>query len=149
MVADLQQQCRLADAGISINCFGSAVANWGWEPLNDDHFNQTREQLVRAIARMKKLNCTMLRGMSFKAQWERPAWDAEIENLAFSAKLMTFECGMRFLTDYLEGDVYFRTTHAEHNIIRARNQFKLVADMEAHMDEMNVIVSKYKEKYKK
>lgn len=73
--------------------------------------------------------------------------DAEIENLAFGAKLMTFECGMRFLTDYLEGDVYFRTTHPEHNIIRARNQFKLVADMEAHMDEMNAIVMKYKEKY--
>ena len=75
--------------------------------------------------------------------------DAEIENLAFGAKLMTFECGMRFLTDYLEGDVYFRTTHAEHNIIRARNQFRLVADMEAHMDEMNAIIAKYKEKYKK
>ena len=74
--------------------------------------------------------------------------DAEIENLAFGAKLMTFECGIRFLTDYLEGDVYFRTTHAEHNIVRARNQFKLVADMEAHMDEMNAIVAKYKNKYK-
>ena len=75
--------------------------------------------------------------------------DAEIENLAFGAKLMTFECGIRFLTDYLEGDVYFRITHPEHNIVRARNQFRLVADMEAHMDEMNAIVSKYKEKYKK
>ncbi len=75
--------------------------------------------------------------------------DAEIENLAFGAKLMTFECGIRFLTDYLEGDVYFRTTHAEHNIVRARNQFRLVYDMEAHMDEMNAIVMKYKEKYKK
>ena len=62
---------------------------------------------------------------------------------------MTFECGIRFLTDYLEGDVYFRTTRPEHNIERARNQFKLVADMEAHMDEMNAIVAKYKEKYKK
>ena len=75
--------------------------------------------------------------------------DAEIENLAFGAKLMTFECGMRFLTDYLEGDVYFRTTYAEHNIVRARNQFKLVADMEAHMDEMNEIIAKCKEKYTK
>ena len=74
--------------------------------------------------------------------------DAEIENLAFGAKLMTFECGIRFLTDYLEGDVYFRTTHPEHNIVRARNQFRLVADMEAHMEEMNAIVAKYKEKYK-
>ena len=75
--------------------------------------------------------------------------DAEIDNLAFGAKLMTFECGIRFLTDYLDGDVYFRTTHPEHNIIRARNQFKLVADMEARMDEMNAIVSKCNAKYKK
>ena len=75
--------------------------------------------------------------------------DAEIENLAFGAKLMTFECGMRFLTDYLDGDVYFRTTYPEHNIVRARNQFKLVADMEAHSEEMNAIVMKCKEKYKK
>ncbi len=73
--------------------------------------------------------------------------DAEIENLAFGAKLMTFECGIRFLTDYIEGDVYFRTTHPEHNIVRARNQFALVADMEKHMDEMNAIVARYKEKY--
>ena len=74
--------------------------------------------------------------------------DEEIENLAFGAKLMTFECGIRFLTDYLEGDVYFRTTYPEHNIVRARNQFKLVADMEEHMDEINAIVNKYRDKYK-
>ena len=73
----------------------------------------------------------------------------ELKMMPMGAKVMTYECGMRFLTDYLEGDVYFRTTRPEHNIERARNQFKLVADMEAHMDEMNAIVAKYKEKYKK
>ena len=73
--------------------------------------------------------------------------EEEFNNLAFGAKLMTFECGMRFLTDYLEGDVYFRTTFPKHNIVRARNQFALVADMEKKMDEMNAIVMKYKEKY--
>jgi hypothetical protein len=73
--------------------------------------------------------------------------DAEIENLAFGAKLMTFECGMRFLTDYLQGDVYFRTTRADHNIIRARNQFRLVADMEKNMDKMNAIVAECAKKY--
>lgn len=75
--------------------------------------------------------------------------DAEIDNLAFGAKLMTFECGMRFLTDYLDGDVYFRTDYPRHNIVRARNQFRLVEDMEAQMDKMNEIVIKYKKKYKK
>ena len=68
---------------------------------------------------------------------------AEKDNLAFGAILMTFECGMRFLTDYLDGDVYFRTHREGHNLDRARTQFKLVKDMEARLDEMNAIVNKY------
>lgn len=74
--------------------------------------------------------------------------DEEIRSLAFGAKLMTFECGMRFLTDYLNGDKYFRITYPEHNLDRARNQFRLVEDMEANMDKMQEIVEKYKEKYR-
>lgn len=64
----------------------------------------------------------------------------EKDNLAFSAKLMTLECGMRFLTDYLNGDTYFKTAYPEHNLVRARNQFALVADMEKHMAEMENII---------
>ncbi len=64
----------------------------------------------------------------------------EKDNLAFSAKLMTLECGMRFLADYLNGDIYFKTKYQEHNLIRARNQFALVADMEKHMPEMKRII---------
>lgn len=64
----------------------------------------------------------------------------EKDNLAFSAKLMTFECGMRFLTDYLNGDTYFKTAYPEHNLVRAKDQFALVADMEKHMDEMENII---------
>lgn len=64
----------------------------------------------------------------------------EIDNLAFSAKLMTFECGMRFLTDYLNGDAYFKTAYPEHNIVRARSQFALVKDMEFKMSEMEEII---------
>ncbi len=67
--------------------------------------------------------------------------NAEKENLAFSALLMTFECGMRFLTDYLNGDTYFRTEYPEHNLVRAKNQFALVADMEKHMGEMESIIA--------
>lgn len=66
---------------------------------------------------------------------------AEIDQLAFSAKLMTFECGMRFLTDYLNGDTYFKTAYPEHNLVRARNQFALVADMERKMDQMESMIS--------
>ena len=65
---------------------------------------------------------------------------AEIDNLAFASKLMTLECGMRFLTDYINGDVYFRTEYPEHNLDRARNQFKLVADMDSKMDKMEEII---------
>lgn len=64
----------------------------------------------------------------------------EIDNLAFSAKLMTFECGMRFLTDYLNGDTYFKTDYPEHNLVRAKNQFALVKDMENKMDIMEEII---------
>lgn len=64
----------------------------------------------------------------------------EIDNLAFSAKLMTFECGMRFLTDYINGDTYFKTEYPEHNLVRARNQFALVKDMEDNMEQMENII---------
>lgn len=64
----------------------------------------------------------------------------ELEHLAFSAKLMTLECGMRFLGDHLNGDVYFRIHRPGHNLDRARTQLKLVADMEAKFAEMKRIV---------
>lgn len=67
----------------------------------------------------------------------------EIELLPMGAKIMTFECGMRFLTDYLQGDVYFKIHRPEHNLDRTRTQFKLVADMEAKWDVMRDIVAKY------
>lgn len=67
----------------------------------------------------------------------------EIEMLPMGAKLMTFECGMRFLTDFLTGDHYFKVHRENHNLDRARTQFKLVADMEAKWDEMTEIVHKY------
>ena len=54
----------------------------------------------------------------------------EIENIGFSAKLITLELAMRFLTDYLNGDVYFKTARKHHNLDRCRNQLKLVSEME-------------------
>ena len=69
--------------------------------------------------------------------------EGELELLPIGAIMMTFECGMRFLTDYLEGDTYFRTSRPGHNLDRARNQFKLVSDMEKKLPEMKEIVKKY------
>ena len=63
--------------------------------------------------------------------------------LPWGAKLMTLECGMRFLTDYLQGDTYFKVEHPLQNLHRARTQFKLVADMEQNWEKMNAIVKQY------
>jgi len=72
--------------------------------------------------------------------------EGELELLPIGAIMMTFECGMRFLTDYLSGDTYFRTSRPGHNLDRARNQFKLVSDMEKKLPEMREIVKKYSQK---
>lgn len=66
----------------------------------------------------------------------------EIENLAFSAKLMTFIIGLRFLTDHIEGDIYFKTAHLNHNLERAKVQFKLLSSMEKDFDKMQQIITK-------
>ena len=63
----------------------------------------------------------------------------ERETLPLGAKLMTLECGVRFLTDYLVGDTYFRIHRPDHNLDRCRTQFKLVADMESKWSQMQRI----------
>ncbi len=66
--------------------------------------------------------------------------ETERQMLPMGAKLMTLECGLRFLTDYLDGDHYFATHRPGHNLDRARTQFKLVADMESKWEQMHQIV---------
>ena len=66
--------------------------------------------------------------------------EKEIPTLAIGSALMTFECGIRFLTDYLQGDTYFKTSYEGQNLDRCRTQFKLVHDMEGKMEEMQKIV---------
>ena len=61
----------------------------------------------------------------------------EREELPFSGKLITMELGMRFLTDYLAGDVYFKTSRSRQNLDRCRTQFKLVREMEANFCQMH------------
>ncbi len=68
----------------------------------------------------------------------------EIDYLPFSARLMTLECGIRFLTDHLNGDLYFRIQRENHNLDRCRTQFKMVQDMEARFEEMVRIVEQYR-----
>ncbi|MEG2097459.1 MAG: aminoglycoside phosphotransferase family protein [Pseudoflavonifractor sp.] len=68
---------------------------------------------------------------------------AELEFLPWGAKLMTLECGIRFLTDYLDGDHYFAIHREGQNLDRARTQFKLVADMEQRWTAMAAVIKKY------
>ncbi|MFC2097261.1 phosphotransferase enzyme family protein [Bacteroidota bacterium] len=67
----------------------------------------------------------------------------EKENLAFAGKLFPFIIGLRFLTDYIDGDNYFKIHHEHHNLQRAKAQFKLLLSMEEQFVEMQNIVRKY------
>ena len=68
---------------------------------------------------------------------------SEIEHLAVAPQVITYELGLRFLTDYLEGDVYFKVKRPEHNLDRVRAQFKLLASMEEHFEQAKQIVDLY------
>ena len=69
--------------------------------------------------------------------------ETEKENLAFSGRLITLTIGIRFLTDYLAGDTYFRTAYDDHNLVRCRTQFKMVESMEAQAAEYEAITRRY------
>jgi hypothetical protein len=68
----------------------------------------------------------------------------EREWLPYSAWLITFELAMRFLTDHLNGDIYFRIHRPNHNLDRARAKFKLALDIEAREQEMARIIARYR-----
>ena len=65
----------------------------------------------------------------------------EKENLVVGSKVITIEVAIRFLTDYLNGDVYFKTHHAQHNLDRCRNQIQLVKELERHEEELTNYVN--------
>ena len=68
--------------------------------------------------------------------------EIERKYLAFGAKLLTLECGIRFLDDYLDGSHYFRIQYSDHNLVRARTQFKLVKEMEKVFEKMQKVIEK-------
>lgn len=73
----------------------------------------------------------------FLSQAAKALTENEVAVMPFSAKLMALECGVRFLTDYLNGDTYFKTEYDEHNLVRTRTQFKLVTEVENNLELMN------------
>lgn len=72
--------------------------------------------------------------------------EKELDMLPMGAKIMTLECGIRFLTDYIQGDTYFKIHREHHNLERCRTQLKLVADMERKWSQMVAIVDHYRSK---
>jgi hypothetical protein len=69
---------------------------------------------------------------------------AEVDSLIVGGKLITFETGLRFLTDFLQGDVYFKTARAAHNLDRARTQFELVRQLEDQEQRLTAILDRYR-----
>lgn len=117
----------LSDYGDSIR-FGASTAAEDEQDLNKVHFSL---ELFEAYTR------------GYLEAAGDVLTPTEKEYLPWGARLLTLECGIRFLTDYLQGDTYFKTEYTDHNLVRARTQFKLVDEMEQHFDEMREIVKKY------
>jgi sugar phosphate isomerase/epimerase len=91
---------KLEDSGISVNCFGSTVANWSKDPRLQESFDKSVEELKRAIPRMKRLGCDMIRGMSFTRLRDASLYTEELENLIFK--------NVNFLVDMCEeAGVYY------------------------------------------
>ena len=113
-------------------------------PLRVTH-NDTKLNNVLLDAKTRKALCvidldTVMPGSSLYDRACPGLTAKELELLPMGAKTMTMECGVRFLTDYLDGDHYFAVHRDGQNLDRARTQFKLVADMEKKWDEMRKIV---------
>ena len=70
----------------------------------------------------------------------------EVEHLPIAPQVITYELGLRFLADYLDGDIYFKVKHQSHNVERTRAQFHLLASMEDHNEEMRAIVDRFSAK---
>lgn len=117
--------------GLSLYDFGDSI-RFGANTAAEDEKDLSRVSLSLEYFKAYAMGYLSTAGESLTAE--------EINQLAFSSKLMTLECGMRFLGDFINGDVYFKTEYPEHNLVRCRTQFKLVEEIEKHLDEMNAIV---------
>lgn len=117
--------------GLSVHDFGDSI-RFGASTAAEDERD------------LDKVSCSMhlldVYNSGFRKGCHGQLTETEIEMLPMGAKMMTYECGIRFLADYLEGDHYFQIHREGHNLDRARTQFKLVADMEKKWEEMLKIV---------
>ncbi len=126
-------------AGSALYDFGDAV-RVGASTAAEDEKDLTRVAL----------DIDLFRGFAegFISQTASGLTEAELVNLPLGAMVMTYENGIRFLTDYLDGDVYFRIGYPEHNLVRCRAQFRLLSDMETRREDMDRIVRELIAKYR-
>ncbi|HAS56381.1 MAG TPA: mucin desulfatase [Firmicutes bacterium] len=118
--------------GYAMNDFGDAIrygANFGKEDEKDLSKVGLNLEYFKLFAE------------GFISQCGKSLTKEELQYLPYGAMVMTYECGMRFLTDYLEGDVYFRIDYPEHNLVRAKDQLALFLDMKKKKTEMDEIIS--------
>jgi len=120
--------------GLSINDFGDSI-RFGANHSKEDEKDLSKVNFDIALYE------AYTRGFLEGAQGSLT--EGELEYLPWGARLMTLECGIRFLTDYLDGDHYFRIHYPEQNLDRCRTQFKLVKDMEEQFDQMAAVIRKY------
>ncbi len=120
--------------GLSVNDFGDSIR------FGANHCDEDEKDLSKVnfdIGLFEAYTRGFLEGS------ENCLTEAELEYLPWGARLITLECGIRFLTDYLSGDTYFHIQYPEQNLLRSRTQFKLVSDMEQQFEEMYAVVAKY------
>ena len=121
--------------GLSVNDFGDAIRYGANRPVGD---GIGPDDVTFDLALFEIFTKGFLEGTAGALT------DWELYFLPWGARLMTLECGMRFLTDYLDGDVYFRTSYPKENLYRCRRQFKLLIGMEEQFEDMMNIVRKYR-----
>lgn len=124
-------------SSIALNDYGDAIRCFANSGEEDD------ENLDNVTIDLELFEAYTAGYLSEAAAFLSPA---EIDNLAFSAKYITFEQVLRFLMDYINGDTYYKIKYPEHNIVRTRAQYKLLESMEANFETMKNIVSKEYEK---
>ena len=120
--------------GLAANDFGDSI-RFGANHCAEDEADLTKVNFSMELFEIYTKGFLQAAGKSFTP--------LEKQTLPWGAKLMTMECGMRFLADYLEGDHYFHINYEQQNLNRARTQFKLTSGMEENWDAMQKVIEKY------
>jgi Ser/Thr protein kinase RdoA (MazF antagonist) len=115
----------------SLNDFGDAIRSYTNTGAEDD----------RDLANVE-MNIEMFRAYAegYLSEQRATMSASEKEWLAFSARYITFEQVLRFLMDYIDGDKYYKTAYADHNLVRTRAQHKLLQSMERQYEDMCAII---------